>query len=74
VQLSVRVIALENLVITLLMMASNRQLVLAREMAGYISSRPGATHHPLTLRAAAQMVNLVECADHFQAMMPIATS
>ena len=73
VQLRVRVIALENLVITLLVEAPDRQLTLAREMAAYISPRPGATEHPLTLRAAAQMVNLVERADHFRATMPAAT-
>ena len=72
VQLRVRVIALENLVITLLVGASEQQLILAREMAAYISPRPGATLHPLTLRAAAQMVNLVERADHFRATMPAA--
>ncbi len=74
VQLRVRVIALENLVITLLVGASDQQLILARDMAGYISPRPGATLHPLTLRAAAQMVNLIERAGHFQAMMATATS
>ena len=72
VQLRVRVIALENLVITLPARASDRRLFLAREMAGYISPRSGATHHPLTLRAAAQMVNLVERADHCQATIPTA--
>lgn len=72
VQLRVRVIALENLVITLLVEASERQLTLAREMAAYISPRPGATLHPLTLRAASQMVNLVERADHFRGTMPTA--
>ena len=73
-QLRVRVITLENLVITLLVRASNRQLISRHEMAGHITPRPGATYHPLTLRAAAQMVNLVERADLFQATMPTATS
>ena len=45
VQLRIRVIALENLVIALLAEASDRQLDLAREMAAYISPRPGSTHH-----------------------------
>ena len=62
VQLRVRVIALENLVITLLAGASDRQLELARKMAAYISPRPGFTHHPLTVHAATQMINLVEFA------------
>jgi hypothetical protein len=70
-QLRVRVIALESLVITLLAGTSERQLGLAREMAAYISPRPGSTLHPMTLRAAAQMVNLVERAEHFQAAIPI---
>lgn len=72
VQLRVRVIALENLVITLLAEASDRQLDLAREMAAYISPRPGFTHHPLTINAAAEMVDLVERAGHFRAMTPSA--
>src|SRR5438477_12772220 len=59
VQLRVRVIALENLVITLLAQASDRQLDFAREMAAYISPRPGFTQHPLTVRAAAQMIDLI---------------
>ncbi len=70
VQLRIRVIALENLVIALLAEASERQLGLAREMAAYISPRPGFTHHPLTIHAAVQMVNLVERAGHFRGMTP----
>ena len=66
VQLRIRVIALENLVITLLAEASDRQLQLAREMAAYISPRPGFTHHPLTIHAAAQMIDLVERASRFR--------
>jgi hypothetical protein len=64
--LRVRVIALENLMISLLATASDDQLRLAREMAGYISPWPGFTQHPLTLHAAAHMVNLVERANHFR--------
>ena len=71
VQLQVRVIALENLVITLLAEASERQLLLAREMAAYISPRPGFTHHRLTTHAAAQMVHLAERAAHFRAVTPV---
>jgi hypothetical protein len=70
VQLRIRVIALENLVVALLAEASDRQLDLAREMAGYISPRPGFTHHPLTIHAAVQMINLVERADRFRDMKP----
>jgi hypothetical protein len=70
VQLRIRVIALENLVITLLAGASNRQLDLAREMAAYISPRPGFTHHPLTIHAAAQMIDLIDRAGHFRVATP----
>jgi hypothetical protein len=66
VALRVRIIALENLMISLLATASDRQLELAREMAGYISPRPGFTHHPLTLHAAAHMNDLVERSSRFR--------
>ena len=66
VQLRVRVIALENLVISLLADAPDRQLCLAREMATFISPRPGFTHHPLTIHAATQMIDLVDRASHFR--------
>ena len=70
VQLRIRVIALENLMISLLAEASDRQLDLAREMAAFISPRPGFTHHPLTIHAATQMMNLVDRAGHFRAVTP----
>ena len=73
VQLRVRVIALENLMITLLAEGSDRQLELAREMAAYISPRPGFTHHPLTVRAAAHMVNFVNRAIHYRSVDPVMT-
>lgn len=66
VQLRVRVIALENLVIALLAEGSDRTQTVVREMATYISPRPGFTHHPLTIHAAAHMVQLVDRAIHFQ--------
>jgi hypothetical protein len=66
VTLRIRVIALENLMISLLATASEQQLRLARGMAGYISPRPGFTQHPLTIHAAAHMVDLVERANHFR--------
>jgi hypothetical protein len=66
ITLRIRVIALENLMICLLATASNDQLRLAREMAGYISPRPGFTQHPLTIHAAANMVDLVERANRFR--------
>jgi hypothetical protein len=66
VALRVRVIALENLLISLLATASDQQLELAREMAGYISPRPGFTHHPLTIHAAAHMIDLIERSSRFR--------
>jgi tellurite resistance-related uncharacterized protein len=72
VHLRVRVIALENLVISLFAGATDRQLDLAREMAGYILPRPGFTQHPLTTHAASQMIDLVERAGHFRQPTPAA--
>jgi|SRR6185437_2828468 len=66
VQLRVRVIALENLVIALLAEASDRQLALARDMAAYICPRAGFTQHPLTIHAAARMIHVVEAAGRFR--------
>ena len=70
VQLRIRVIALENLVIAFLAQASESQLYLVREMAGFISPRPGFTQHPLTIHASAQMIDLVERANHFRVELP----
>ena len=58
--LHVRVIALENLVVGLLMAASEQERESAREMASRIVPRPGVTRHPLTIHAAAHMASLVE--------------
>ena len=66
VQLRIRVIALENVMITLLAEASDRQLDLVREMAATISPRAGSTQHPLTIHAANQMNHLVDRAGHFR--------
>lgn len=65
VQLQVRVIALENLLIALLAESSDSQRTRAREMATYISPRPGYTPHSLTLHAADQMLHLVERGELF---------
>jgi hypothetical protein len=65
VQLRIRVIALENLLIALLAEASESQRQLVLDMADYISPRPGFTPHPMTLHAAAQMVGMIERARHF---------
>jgi hypothetical protein len=66
VQLQMRVIALENLVTALLAGATGDTSDLARELAGYISPRPGSTPHHLTIHAAAQMVHLVERSSLFR--------
>ena len=65
VHLRVRVIALENLMIALLAEGPDRQVEIVREMAAYISPRPGFTHHPLTTHAAAHMIDLAERAALF---------
>ncbi len=63
-----RVIALENLVITLLADATDAQRARARAMATYISPRAGFTAHPLTLEAAAEMMHMVDRAEHFKTL------
>ena len=70
VQLRIRVIALENVVMALLAHAPDRQLELVRDMAVYISPRPGFTQHPLTVHAAAEMIHLVERALQFRDGVP----
>ncbi|WP_244413891.1 DUF1971 domain-containing protein [Methylorubrum extorquens] len=70
--LRIRVIALENILISLLAGATDRQLDLAREMVGYISPRPGFTQHPLTTQAASQMIDLLQRANQFREPPPLA--
>ena len=70
VQLRVRVIALENLLISVLAEGSDRQLHVAREMAKCISPRLGFTQHPLTIQAAKHMTDLVDRAAHFRTLSP----
>lgn len=60
VQLQLRVIALENLVTALLAHAPREAAELARAVAANISPRPDSTQHHLTVRAAAQMIHLLE--------------
>ena len=67
VQLRVRVIALENLLIAVLAEGSDRQLQVARDMADCISPQPGFTQHPLTVQAAKHMTDLADRAVHLQA-------
>ncbi|PRY80564.1 hypothetical protein CLV80_101419 [Yoonia maritima] len=64
--LHIRVIALENLVIALLATASGPQLALARDMARIIEPRSDAAPHPLTIRAAARLTDLIERSERFQ--------
>lgn len=68
VQLRIRMIALENLLIALLADAPTRQLERVREMASYISPRPGFTSHPVTLGAATEMLSLVDRATPFRSI------
>jgi hypothetical protein len=69
IQLRVRVIALENLVIALFADASDTQRARAAEMAGFITPRFGCTPHPLTVRAATKMNDLVERASAFRSLI-----
>lgn len=59
VQLQIRVIALENLMVALLADASEQQLARVRDIAASIFPRPGVTHR-LTVHAAAQMEHLAQ--------------
>lgn len=67
VQLQIRVIALENLVIAMLSDAPARQLDLVRRKAIHILPRPGFTPHRLTIAAATEMNSLAERAIRFNA-------
>ena len=64
--LVVRLIALENIIVALLADAPLRQSQLVREMAEFISPRPGKTPHRLTIEAASNMTALVERAAHYR--------
>lgn len=66
VQLRIRVIALENLVIGFLAEGTDHQLDVERRMASYITPREGQKKHPLTVQAAQHMVDLVNRAIHFR--------
>lgn len=59
VQLQIRVIALENLVVALLADASEQQLERVRGIAASIFPRPGVAHR-LTAHATAQMEHLTQ--------------
>lgn len=64
--LAARLIALENIIVALLADAPESQSERVREMARYISPRPGKTPHRLTIEAARNMLALVERADHYR--------
>jgi hypothetical protein len=68
VQLRVRVIALENVIIALLSQGSDEQLRLISEMSTYVLPRPGFTAHPMTIRASKEMLRLVDRATHFRGL------
>ena len=64
--LVVRLIALENIVVALLADAPESQSEVVREMASFISPRPGKTPHRLTIEAARNMLALVERASRYK--------
>ena len=72
VHLRIRVIALENLIIALLTKASDGQLDITREMAAFIAPRPGFTQHPLTVKAAEHMTDIMNRAARFGTPAPSA--
>ena len=69
VQLQIRVIALENLVVALLAHAPKQQLELVRDIAASIFPRPGVEHR-LTTQAAAQMEHLTQRSRRLQGCLP----
>lgn len=64
--LRIRIIALENVLITILAQSPDQQLDLGSKMAVFISPRPGFTHHSRTIEAATQMVHLLDRGRHFK--------
>ncbi len=64
VNIRVRLIALENIVVALLASGTKDGPERVREMAQYISPRSGATPHRLTTEAARNMLAIVERAKH----------
>ena len=66
VQLRVRVIALENIVLALLSESPKKIHENVREMAKLISPREDATQHPLTTEAASHMNRFVDRAARFR--------
>ena len=66
VNIRVRLIALENVAVALLAAAPESCTALIREMADFISPRPGAAPHRLTVEAARNMNALADRADHYR--------
>ena len=66
----VRLIAIENIIVALLANAPDDRLELIREMADFISPRPGMTPHRLTIEAARNMLAIVERAEHYRTSRP----
>ena len=62
----VRLIAIENIIVALLANAPDDRLELIREMADFISPRPGMTPHRLTIEAARNMLAIVDRAEHYR--------
>lgn len=62
----VRLIALENIIVALLANGAEDRLELIREMAEFISPRPGMTPHRLTIEAARNMLAIIERAEHYR--------
>jgi hypothetical protein len=66
VNIRVRLIALENIVVALLAGAPNPSTDLVRDMARHILPRDGASPHRLTIEAAHKMLAMVERAEHYK--------
>lgn len=66
VNIRVRLIAIENIIVALLANAPDDRLELIKEMAEFISPRPGMTPHRLTIEAARNMLAIVERAEHYR--------
>lgn len=66
VQLRVRVIALENIVLALLSESPDKTHDKVRKMAELISPREDATQHPLTTEAASHMNRFADRAARFR--------
>jgi len=64
--LGVRTIAVESLLITMLAQATEQHLELCREVADFVSARPGSAQRPGMIDAADQMVHLLRRAQRLR--------